>query len=55
MTPLPITRMRFAIRTVEKRCEISSDILPSVMFDELLEDFIFGSGVQRRRRFVENQ
>ena len=47
--------MRSAIRTVEKRCEISSAILPVRQFRESLEHLVLGARVERRRRLVENQ
>ena len=49
------TRMRSAMRTVENRCEIRSDILPCVSSAKRLEHFVFGTRVERRRRLVQNQ
>ena len=43
------------MRTVEKRCEISSAILPWVSSAKSVEDLALGSGIERGRGFVEDQ
>ena len=53
--PVSSTTMRSAIRTVEKRCEISSAILPAVSSAKRWNTSIFRAGVQRSGRLVENQ
>ena len=47
--------MRSAMRTVEKRCEINSAILPLGQFSEAAENLKFAAGIERGSGFVENQ
>ena len=47
--------MRSAMRTVEKRCEMNSAILPVGEFGEPLKHLILASRIQRGGGFVKNQ
>ena len=47
--------MRSAMRTVEKRCEMNSAILPVGEFGETFKDFVFAARVKRGGRFVKNE
>ena len=55
MRPPSKTTIRSAIRTVEKRWEMSRVIFPYSQVIEAFEYFIFSSRIERRRRFVKNQ
>ena len=43
------------MRTLEKRCEISTAVLPCAQFLEALEHLELGARIERRRRLVEDQ
>ena len=53
--PFSSTMMRSAIRTVEKRCEISMRGPAAAEVAEALEHLVFGAGVERGGRLVEDE
>ncbi len=47
--------MRSAMRTVEKRCEMSTDILSFGQFGKAEKDFVFRARIERGSGFVEDE